>query len=269
MGTNIDAPKARDYGSETRDTLQAQVDLAPQLYAAEAKFAPLYQNLQLGLAQQAAPQMMSMYEKDIVPVLSRIQSQSQQDQRQADVNAVRDLGPQAMEAMRASNPQQAQLMDALQKDAMSGMAAGSALTPQQMAQTQQASRAAWGARGLASSPAAASSEVIAQQLAGNAEQDRRRAMAGSMVSANQSVYGDPFAQILGRSSGVAGMAGGFGAQAQGFNPGRLFNPESQYAADIMGSNSQQQLATNTAEAANRSALFSSMISSVGNAASSM
>ena len=34
MGTKIKAPPARDYGKETRDTLQAQIDLAPDLYAA-------------------------------------------------------------------------------------------------------------------------------------------------------------------------------------------------------------------------------------------
>ena len=46
-GTNVEAPTPRDYGSETRDTLQAQVDLAPELYAAQARFGPLYQDLDL------------------------------------------------------------------------------------------------------------------------------------------------------------------------------------------------------------------------------
>ena len=38
MGTKIKAPPARDYGKETYDTLQTQINLAPDLYAAEEKF---------------------------------------------------------------------------------------------------------------------------------------------------------------------------------------------------------------------------------------
>lgn len=37
----------RDYAQETRDTLQAQIDLAPQLYGAEAEYAPKYNALNL------------------------------------------------------------------------------------------------------------------------------------------------------------------------------------------------------------------------------
>ena len=31
-GTTIEAPPPREYGKETRDTLEAQVELAPQLF---------------------------------------------------------------------------------------------------------------------------------------------------------------------------------------------------------------------------------------------
>lgn len=42
------APAQPNYGQVTRDTLQAQVDLAPQQYASEAAYQPLYANLSLG-----------------------------------------------------------------------------------------------------------------------------------------------------------------------------------------------------------------------------
>ena len=39
---DVDAPPPRNYGQETRDTLQAQLDLAPQLFESEARFRPQY-----------------------------------------------------------------------------------------------------------------------------------------------------------------------------------------------------------------------------------
>jgi hypothetical protein len=43
-----DMPDPRNYAQETRDTLQAKIDLAPQQFATEAKFRPLYDRLNLG-----------------------------------------------------------------------------------------------------------------------------------------------------------------------------------------------------------------------------
>lgn len=42
-----DAPKPVNYGQQTRDTLQAQIDLAPQQFASEQQFQPGYTNLAL------------------------------------------------------------------------------------------------------------------------------------------------------------------------------------------------------------------------------
>ena len=269
MGTSVNAPAPRDYGQETRDTLKAQVDLAPALYRAESTYAPKYQDLQLQLLAQAAPQMMGIYERDIFPSLSRMEADTMSRQRAADVAAVQELGPQAQEALRSANPQQAALLDSLTARAQTGLDAGSALTPEQMRSAQQASRQAFAARGLAYSPAAAFDESLTSVLAGNAEQDRRNALAQNVFSLQRQAYGDPFQQILGRPSGTFAAAQGYGAQAQGFNPGQLFNPESQYAADLIGSNQQNQLAARTASAANKTALIGAGISAAGQAASAM
>jgi hypothetical protein len=269
MGTKVDAPPPRDYGKETRETLQAQVDLAPQLYAAESKYAPKYQDLQLQLLGRAAPQLMGIYERDIFPTLSRMEADSVARQRAADIQAVQDLGPQAQEAIRAANPQQAALLDSMTAQAQAGLDAGSSLTPDQARQIQQASRAAYAARGLSGSPSGAFDEVLASSFAGAQEQDRRNAVAMNAFNMQRSAYGDPFQQILGRPSGTFAAAQGYGAQAQGLNPGQLFNPESQYAADLIGGNQQSQLAARTASAANQTALIGAGMSAAGSAASAM
>ena len=43
---DVAAAPARDYGQETRDTLEAQISLAPQLFASEAKYRPQYADLE-------------------------------------------------------------------------------------------------------------------------------------------------------------------------------------------------------------------------------
>ena len=47
--TTVEAPPPRNYGEETRDTLQSQINLAPQLYESEAKYRPQYANLERGI----------------------------------------------------------------------------------------------------------------------------------------------------------------------------------------------------------------------------
>lgn len=42
-----DAPEQRNYAQETRDTLQARIDLAPQQYQSDATYRPLYDKLNL------------------------------------------------------------------------------------------------------------------------------------------------------------------------------------------------------------------------------
>ncbi len=266
MGTSIDSPAPRNYGQETRDTLQAQVDLAPELYAAEAQFAPKYQDLQLGLLAKAAPQLMGIYERDIFPGLSRMEADTMARQRAADVEAVRTLGPQAQAALEAADPAKAALLNRMTQNAQAGLAAGNTLTPEQARQVQQATRGAYAARGVVQSPQAVFGEVLNTALTGNAEQDRRTANAANAIALRSQAYGDPFQAILGRPSATFATAAGYGAQAQGFNPGRLFNPESQYASDIASGNIQTQLAVDTANAANRTALAAAGIKAAGEAA---
>jgi hypothetical protein len=91
-------------------------------------------------------------------------------------------------------------------------------------------------------------------------QQQRQQQAMGALSAERGVYGDVFQQVLGRPSQAFGMTQGAFGQAQGMGPGMLFNPESQYAADIYGGNMQAQLAARTASAANQTALIGGAMS---------
>jgi hypothetical protein len=261
MGATVQAPTPRDYGTETRQTLEAQLALAPEKYAAEAKYAPLYQNLQIGLLKSAAPELMGIY-KQYAPELAQAEAATRSVTRGAEIADIAKLGPQAREAMRAAAPEQTALADTLTRQAQSGLNAGSQLTPIEARQAQQSVRQAQAARGLAQGPGSVLQEAALQQQLGSTMQRQRQQQAMGALGASQGVYGDVFQQVLGRPSQSFGALGGFAGQAGGFNPGQLFNPESQYAGDIFNQNMQTQLAARTASAANVSSMVAGGLSAL-------
>jgi len=252
---SVEAPTPRNYAAETRDTLQAQLDLAPQKYAAEAQFAPKYQALQLGLLQQATPELLALYKEQIAPTMGEVEAAARSRSRAGDIADISALGPQARAAIKAASPEQAALADTLTAQAQSGLAAGSRLTPEQQRMVEQQTRSGLAARGLAQGPSGALQEAVRSQMAGAGLQQQRQQQAMGALGASQGVYGDVFQQVLGRPSQAFAGSQSFLGQAQGFNPGQLFNPESQYAANIMSGNQQSQLAARTASAANTTALI--------------
>jgi len=80
---------------------------------------------------------------------------------------------------------------------------------------------------------------------------------------NQSVKGDPFMSILGRSSGVNPMmAGQIFGQGKSMVPGQIFNPESNYAGGLYGQNAQMTMGARQATAQNRANLIGAGIKGV-------
>lgn len=262
MGTSIEAPPPRNYGQETRETLQAQIDLAPQKYAAEAEYAPRYAALNAQIARQLAPELTSIYGQ-IAPQLAQTEAQTRGISRAADIGDIEKLGPRARAAIQAASPQASALADMLAAQSQSALAAGSRLTPEQARMAQQESRAAYAARGLAGGPSSALDEALRSRLMSAGVEQQRRQQALQGIAAQQGVYGDVFQQVLGRPSQSFSMLPGAFGQSQSMAPGQLFNPESQYAADIYGGNYQGQLAARTASGANQAALLGGGLGAFG------
>lgn len=230
-----DAPEARNYGQETRDTLQAQIDLAPQLYQTEAQFQPQY--TQLALSNLNALLNGGNGQAGLLETL-RAQNTAQ---RTADIGDVANLGGAARSAILGANPDQAALLERLNSQALSGLDAGTSLTPEEQRQMQQASRAAFAARGLEDSNVGLSNELLQQYNLGQQLLRQRQAFAQSVLGNNQAIVGDPFMQILGRPSNASAQGMGLLGEA---GPS-LFNPESPYAGNLYNAN--QQMAAMFAE----------------------
>lgn len=240
-----DAPEPRDYGKETRDTLQAQVDLAPDLFAAEANpeygrdaYAQLDMQVlrDVLLGKDGQPGMLELYKNEVLPQLSEAEGAARRESVAQDVGIVEDYGAQVNEAFRAANPDQAALMDKLQAQAMEELDAGAGLPPTLAREVEQNIRSAQAARGFGYGLSDISQEAMFTGSAAEALQRRRQQFAQSVAAQQGAAFGDPFLALLGRPGVQINQAAGVAAQAGGMNPGSIFNPESAYAGGIYAGN---------------------------------
>lgn len=244
MGS-VKSPPPRDYAKETRDTLQAQIDLAPDLYAAEANpeyGRPAYAQLDLQVLRDVMQGkdgqggLLELYEESIMPGLARADAASNAISREADIEQVERLGQRATEAFRQANPEQAALMDRLNQQAMSELDAGAGLPPALARELEQQVRSSQAARGMGYGMADVSNEALIKGLQAEQLQRRRQQFAQNVVGMNAATATDPFLAILGRPGVQVGQAAGITGQGMGFNPGNTFNPESAYAGSLNANN---------------------------------
>ena len=159
-------------------------------------------------------------------------------QRAADIADVNQYGRQAHDAMLAANPESAILLAKLNRQANTELDSGSGLTPDEQRAMQQASRAAFAARGMGGTNAALGDELLKQFDLGQTLLRQRQAFAQSLIGSNQAVVGDPFMQILGRNSGAVNNAQQTQAQA---GP-TIFNPQAGLGMATSNYATQAQLA---------------------------
>mgnify|MGYP003148928953 CR=1 FL=1 len=260
---DVDAPPPRDYASETRDTMQAQIDLMPDLIAAKRKFMPQMAATQVEMAERFSPRLLSLYENEINPVLSRMDAAGTRRQREADIAAVRELGPEATQALMDSDPERAKLLQGLTSQAQSELALGGRLSAAEKRAIEQDVMASRSATGMSYGPQTSAYLALAQQQGRQQRLRDRQSFAGKVAGMRTSMLGDPFQQITGRSGRVgAGAGAGIFNQTQGLS-GQLFNPESNYAGGIYAGNAQADLAARTATANNRAALGAGMMNMFG------
>lgn len=263
-----DAPEPRNYAQETRDTLQAQIDLAPEKYAAEAQFGPKYtalnlRNLATGLRGDGAqPGLLELYTNDVYPALAQVENQSRTDRITGELDAITRFAPAVTKTLRDASGNSG-LIERLNEQAMQGLDAGAGLDPALADEVSQGVRSAQAARGFGFGAPDAVMEAFARGERGNALRNERRQFAQQVVAQNQATGGDPVMAILGRPSQTMSAGQGVVAQGAGVAAGQQFNPESAYSQDVFGTNYNAAAAANIAGANNANALLGAGIGSVG------
>ena len=121
---DIEPSPPRDYGQETADTLQAQVDLAPQLFESEAQFRPQYANLERGIMLENLGLDPNMGLLDAFRQISGAQKDIQYDSTLADIDMIGGLGQEFAQAVRSADPRAEGLRQSIMGQAEQGLATG-------------------------------------------------------------------------------------------------------------------------------------------------
>lgn len=264
-------PPAPTYQDTMRSNLQAQIDLAPQLYASEAEFQPKYAQLeaqnQAYLAQQAMQQASALY-----PQAAKMEADYLGTLDKARLQRAQENLPQYISAFGNLMPGQADIVSNLSKQAQAETALGQAMTPEEERSVTQAARAGYAARGTALGQQSNLAEVLNRYNYGQQRQAQRAQFAAGVLGlqqqavapAIQAYYQQPLLQ------NAVGSAQAAGLEFQKAAGPSLFNPESQMGFQSAWVPYQAQMAQNTAQMqaqatarAGRSQMFGGIFGGLG------
>jgi hypothetical protein len=264
MGSKkVSAPEPRSYKQEMLDAMSAQEAIQPRLLALEEQYTPLYQQLQQRGIASGMEAIGSLYGQ-----AGKITGGLQQQVLDTQAPLYGQMGQAAMGAYKQSlDTGTTSLYNSLMQSAQSDLAAGRNLTPEMQKQAQQSARMAMAARGLSGNQAIAQ-EVLNNYQMGEARENRARQFAGSMYDAgvgqtNQafSMYGTP---LMSQMNAVS--AGGLlqsGAGLYGSMGAKLFQPESQYNAQLITANRKEAMDAQIANAQSSNAFSSGLMGMAG------
>jgi hypothetical protein len=264
MGSKkVKAPKPRDYKQEMLDAMSAQEAIQPRLLALEQQYTPLYQKLQNENQIRGMQYMQDAYNQ-FIPRSAELSQQY----ANAMQPAFASIGTSARNAYNATlDPSVSGLMGTLGQQATADLARGTALSPEEQQIANQSARMAMAARGLSGNQAVAQ-EVLNNYNLGRARQNEARQFAGSVYNLGQGaaqqamgMYGSSMINAAQNFSpaamygNVANMSQGLGAQ--------IFQPESQYNAQLITANRKEAMDAQIANAQSSSALTGGILKAVG------
>ena len=214
--------------------LGAQLHYAPEVYAANAQYSPLYTQLDLSNltsflnGRNGQNGFLSEYTNSIMPALTQAQNTANNSIRQNNLNEAQALTPQWIQGERSANPGAASLLDTLTNNTSRDLSYGTELTPAEQTQLNQSVRSGQAARGMGFGPSDVFGESMADTGFGQQLYQERMGAAQGLVPTLQGFYGDPIGEISGmgsnagmNASSMTGAASGSAAPAQSAE----FNPE--------------------------------------------
>lgn len=264
MGSKkVKAPPPRSYQQEMMDAMSAQEAIQPRLLALEQQYQPMYQKLQQEMMDRQLGYQMDSYQKAI-PRSAELSSQY----ASAMTPVFGQIGEQSMQAYRQGlGAGTMGLYDQMVKSANSDLLAGRSLTPEMEKLAQQSSRQAMAARGLTGNQAIAQ-EVLNSYQMSDARENRARQFAGSVYGMGQqnlgqamSMYGNAM-MTQANAYSPANMYGNAYNMSQGLGA-QIFQPESQYNAQLISANRKEQMDAQIANAQNSAGIMGGLIGAAG------
>lgn len=278
----VSAPAAPNYQESMRSILQAQVEMAPQVYASEATYQPKYQALQDQIAKQAAESQIALY-RGLQPSYSALEEEYMKSQQAAQLRGLQERAPGYVQAFQEAQGVGGinQALQQYTQQKLAGLQAdGTNISPQEQRAIEQQTRAGYAARGTALGGQSNLAEVLNRYNARQAREQQLLAL-GTGLGGYFQQQSAPALTSFYQQPMYAGSFGGSAVQnammAQQQAGPQYFNPESQTGmGSIYGAyNAQMQLAAGTAQAraaerAGRSAMWGQIagatIGAIGNMA---
>jgi hypothetical protein len=260
----VDAPAERGYLNEMQSALEGQMNIQGQLLSAEKQYTPQWQALQKQALMGGIGNLAGIYAgTDAQSAALQAQNLRTQGELYGQV------GGYARNAYNATlDPTTAGLYTSMANQAASGLESGRNLSDQEMRMAQGNARAAMAARGMQFGNQAIAAEVLNSYNIANQREDRARQYAGSVYGIGQqnaqqamSMYGQPLMTQMNQLSTPSLLAqsqqlyGGLGA--------KLFQPESQYNAQLISANQQNQMQAEMANAQAQAGMISAGIGAIG------
>lgn len=222
-------PEPRDYAAEYAQVLDTQIREAPRIYESEARFRPQYAQLDYDIFDRFLPQYLQT-QLDNQGLVNDLNTAT----REAEIQDILELSPKAMDALRAANPEAAELLDEMTRQANEEVMLGGDLSADERRRIVQNTRAGFADRGMALSNPSMFAEVMNLDSYGRQRKAERRGFANDVIQLNRINYGDPWMAILGRPSS-AENANQFIPSSMKVGP-QLFDGESPYASSLFSGN---------------------------------
>lgn len=260
----VNAPAERGYLNEMQSALDAESGIQGKLLGLEKQYTPEWQAVQKQALMGGIGNLASIYAQ------TNDQSNALQAQNlKTQGELYGQVGGYARNAYNATlDPTTAGLYSTMANQAASGLANGRNLSDQETQMGQQSARAAMAARGLQFGNQAVAAEVLNSYNLANAREDRARAFAGQVYGVGQnnaqqamSMYGQPLMNQMNQFSTPALL--GQSQQLYGGLGAKLFQPESQYNAQLISANQQNQMQAQMANAQAQAGMISAGIGAIG------
>lgn len=263
----IKAPPSRSYLGEMQSALNAQAGIQDQLIGLERAYTPQWQQLQKESMMGGMNALSSLY-GSAMPMAGALGSQMANSMSSA-YNAAGRTAMGAYGSMFSNDTQS--IYNEMGRRALADLQSGYAPTAEQTRYGEQAARAAMAARGMSTGNQAIAQEILNNYNLSNARYQQNLANAQNYLTTSQNVasqaysmYGQPLLAQIQQVSPVGLIAG-----ASGYNASlgaKLFNPESQYNADVMGGNQSNIMNTSLANAQAQAGWSSGLMSGLGSIA---
>lgn len=259
----ISAPAPRDYKQEMLDAMAGQEAIQPRLLELERQYQPQYQKLQQEMMDRQMSYQMDSYGKAI-PRSAELSGQY----AQAMQPVYGQIGLAAQDAYRTGlGASTMGLYDQLNASANADLQSGRQLDPKQQQMAEQTARQAMAARGLSGNQAVAQEVMNTYQMQ-NAREDRARQFAGQVYGIGQGNFQNAMAtygnSMLNQANAYspANLYGSAYNMSQGLGA-QIFNPESQYNANLVTANRKEAMDVKIANQQASNAFTSGLMGMVG------